>query len=165
MSKQLKTHENVGESYLAGAKGQPSARHTFPFPASVVWNALLDGPTWCEWLPITNVTWTSPEPFSVGTTRTVEIGNEKVEEYFFAWEDGRRMAFSFVKSTLPIKAGVEDYKLVDTENGCELLWSGRFSAFFPLGWMINKQMASSLQKGMPKLEAHIQSNIEKYTTA
>ena len=95
MSKQLKTHENVGESYLAGAKGQPSARHTFPFPASVVWNALLDGPTWCEWLPITNVTWTSPEPFSVGTTRTVEIGNEKVEEYFFAWEDGRRMAFSF----------------------------------------------------------------------
>lgn len=161
MSKPLKQHKAVGEEYLSTAKPS-SAVHAFPFPAKMVWNALLDGPAWTEWLPITKVIWTSPQPFSVGTTRTVEIGDQTVEETFFAWEEGRRMAFRFERSTLPVSAAVEDYVIEPTESGCELRWSGKASAFFPLGMLVTSQLTKSLQNGLPKLEALIASQPDRF---
>ena len=154
MAKATKEHKPVGEDYLATAK--PNAVvHVFPYPPEVVWAALLDGDAWTEWLPITKVIWTSPKPFGVGTTRTVEIGDQRVEETFFAWEDGRRMAFRFDRSTLPVSAAVEDYRLVPVEDGCELRWSGKASAVFPLGYLVTNQLTKGLRDGLPKLEALI----------
>jgi hypothetical protein len=161
MAKTLKQHKPVGEEYLAAAK-TPGASHAFPFPPEMVWNALLDGPAWTEWLPITKVTWTSPKPFSVGTTRTVEIGAEIVEETFFAWEEGRRMAFRFERSTLPVSAAVEDYVVRPTATGCELLWSGKASAVLFLGAVVTSQLTRSLQSGLPKLEALIASQPDRF---
>ena len=161
MAKTPKAHKPVGEAYLATAK-QSSAVHRFPFPASMVWAALLDGPAWTEWLPLSKVTWTSPQPFSVGTTRIVEVGSEVIEETFFAWEDGRRMAFRFEASTLPVSAAVEDYRLVDVDGGCELHWSGKASAFFPLGMLVTGQLTKGLKDGMPKLEALIRENPSRF---
>ncbi len=161
MAKQLKQHKQVGEEFLAKAK-QSSAVHAFPFPPEMVWKALLDGPAWTEWLPITKVTWTSPEPFKVGTTRTVEIGDQQVEETFFAWEDNRRMAFRFERSSLPVSAAVEDYVIKPTDTGCELHWSGKASAMFPLGMLVTAQLTKSLRDGLPKLEALIASQPERF---
>ena len=162
MAKPLKQHKPVAEDYLATAR-QGSVVHRFPFPASMVWNALLDGPAWTEWLAITKVTWTSPQPFGVGTTRTVEIGETAVEETFFAWDEGRRMAFRFERSPLPISAAVEDYRIRDIEGGCELVWSGKASAFFPLGILVTGQLTKGLKEGMPKLEALIRSQPERFS--
>lgn len=61
-------------------------------------------------------------------------------EYFFAWEDGRRMSFYFSKGVLPaVAAFAEDYELVPVgEDACELVWryafecSGAFRPFQPL---------------------------------
>lgn len=162
MAKTPKAHKPVGEDFLATAK-QSSVVHKFPFPTAMVWKALLDPVAWTEWLPITKVTWTSPEPFGVGTTRTVEIGNEIVEETFFAWEEGRRMAFRFEASTLPVSAAVEDYRLVGVDGGCEMHWTGKASAFPPLGGVITGQLEKSLREGMPKLEMVIASNPERFS--
>ena len=161
MAKPLKPHKQVGEDYLATAK-QSSAVHRFPFPPAMVWNALLDGPAWTEWLPITAVTWTSPKPFGPGTTRTVEVGEQKVEETFFAWEDGKRMAFRFERSSLPVSAAVEDYRVVPVDGGCELRWSGKASAPLILGALVTGQLTKGLKDGLPKLEALIASQPDRF---
>lgn len=161
MAKTLKAHKPVGEEYLATAK-QDSAVHRYPFPPEMVWNALLDAETWTLWLPITKVTWTSPKPWGPGTTRTVEIGAQKVEETFFAWEEGRRMAFRFERSTLPVSAAGEDYRVVPVEGGCEMRWSGKASAPLFLGGLISAQLGKSLKEGMPKLEQIIAANPDKF---
>ncbi len=152
MAKTLKPHKQVGEDYLATVSPKLHVVHAFPFPSSAVWAALLDANAWTEWLPITNVTWTSPKPFGVGTTRTVEIGDQIVEETFFLWEEGKRMAFRFEKSTLPVSAAVEDYHVIDTADGCELHWAGKASAPLFLGGVVSKQLAKGLREGMPLLE-------------
>jgi hypothetical protein len=156
----LRAHTKVGEDYLAGATARAS--HAFALPASAVWASLLDAKAWTEWLPITKVTWTSPQPFGVGTTRTVDIGKQSVEEVFFAWDEGSRMAFYFERSTLPVSAGIEDYRVVSTANGCELQWAGRASAMFPLGWLISRQLGASIRKGLPKLEAIIKADPKRF---
>lgn len=161
MSKTPKAHKKVGEEFLAEAK-QASVVHKFPVPPEMVWKALLDPVAWTEWLPITKVTWTSPEPFGVGTTRTVEVGDQIIEETFFAWEEGRRMAFRFEASTLPVNAAVEDYRVVPVDGGCEMRWTGKASAFPPLGGVITGQLEKGLREGMPKLEAVIAANPERF---
>ena len=55
MARTPKAHKQVGEEYLATAK-QANAVHRFQFPTQMVWNELLDGPAWTEWLSITKVT-------------------------------------------------------------------------------------------------------------
>ena len=161
MAKKLKPMKQVGEEYLATAK-QSSAKHFFPYPPEIVWAALLDGEAWTEWLPITKVTWTSPQPFGVGTTRTVEINAQAIDEYFFAWEEGRRMAFRFEAASLPVSAGVEDYVVEPVEGGCELRWSGKVSGFLFLGAVITAGLRKGLQDGMPKLEALIAREPERF---
>ena len=158
MAKKLKLHKAVGEDYLATVGPKLKVSHAFPFPASAVWAALLDAKAWTEWLAITKVTWTSPEPFGKGTTRTVEIGDMVIDEVFFIWEEGKRMAFYFDKSTLPISAGVEDYHVVETPDGCELRWAGKASAPLFLGGIVSKQLAKGIAEGLPKLETLIRDN-------
>lgn len=161
MAKTPKAHTQVSEEYLSTAK-QASAVHRFPFPPQMVWNALLDGPAWTEWLPITKVTWTSPKPFGPGTTRTVEVGDQIIEETFFAWDEGKRMAFRFERSTLPVSAAVEDYRVMPVEGGCELRWSGKASAPLFLGGIVTAQLTKGLVGGLPKLEALIASQPERF---
>lgn len=151
----LRPHKPVAQDYLDGATVHVSRE--LAVPPAALWRALLDAEAWAVWLPITRVTWTSPEPFGVGTTRTVDIGKHAVHEYFFAWEDGARMAFRFDRSTLPVSAGVEDYRIIPTATGCEFHWTGRVSAMWPLGWLITRSLAAGIRKGMPELERFIQS--------
>ncbi|WP_084418595.1 SRPBCC family protein [Henriciella litoralis] len=162
MAKEPKKLEEVGEAYLADASKVHLVSHDFPFAPEVLWAALLDGDTWTKWLPITKVEWTSPKPYKVGTTRTVWIGSQIVEEVFFAWDEGSRMAFRFDRTTLPLNAGVEDYQVHATETGCRLDWRFRARAPFLLGPLISAQMKSGIRKGLPKLEAYIRDNPAKY---
>ena len=156
----MKTLGPVGESYLA--TGAIEVRREMKHPPQAVWAALLDAQAWTEWLPITKVTWTSPQPFRVGTTRTVEIGKQVVEEVFFAWDEGQRMAFRFDRTSLPVRAAVEDYRVVPTATGCELVWKGKASAPFPLGWLISRQLAGGIRAGLPKLDALIAADPKRF---
>jgi hypothetical protein len=74
---------------------------------------------------ITNVTWTSPEPRSVGTTRTVDMrGGIVGDEEYLIWEPFSRMAFRFNEcSTRAVAAFAEDYRVEVIPGGCRMTWT------------------------------------------
>jgi Polyketide cyclase / dehydrase and lipid transport len=96
-------------------------------PAGEVWDELtVENPlSWCRLLK--DITWTSPRPFGVGTTRTARtIGNSNVfEEYFFRWEEGRRQSFYVVQSNGPLfRRFAEDYLVESTgDASCRFTWT------------------------------------------
>ncbi|HET9874256.1 MAG TPA: SRPBCC family protein [Mycobacterium sp.] len=91
-----------------------------------LFEVLSDAGSWPRWAKvITKVTWTSPEPRGVGTTRIVEmrggiVGNEE----FLAWEPFTHMAFRFNEcSTKSVAAFAEDYRVEVIPGGCRLTWT------------------------------------------
>jgi hypothetical protein len=104
-------------------------RDTFEIsrPAAEVWTELVeDSPlAWCRIL--NDVSWTSPRPFGVGTTRTVRglAGASVIEERFFVWEEGRRQSFYAVAMSVPMfRRFGEDIELEPTgEASCRLTWT------------------------------------------
>ena len=108
---------------------------------------------------ITNVEWTSPKPFGVGTTRTVTMSSGMIGvEEFIAWKRGERMAFKFTQCNKSmITAFGEDYVVTDLGNGrCRLQWTMAMqprgaskvfmSGFKPvMGWFVQR-LANNLAK-------------------
>jgi carbon monoxide dehydrogenase subunit G len=91
-----------------------------------LFEVLGDAESWPRWAPvITKVTWTSPEPRGVGTTRTVEMrGGIVGDEEFLAWEPFTRMAFRFNEcSSKAVAAFAEDYRVEVIPGGCRLTWT------------------------------------------
>ena len=162
MTRTLKTHKPVGPDFLDTSKAK-SVQHQFSQSVDRVWASLLDADAWTHWLPITKVTWTSPQPFGVGTTRTVEVGKDVLDEQFYAWEDGRRMAFFIVRSSLPISAMAEDYLIEPAGDGCVLTWRFRVDTFFLLRPVINSRLLSSARSGFKKLEELIESDPDRFS--
>lgn len=68
---------------------------------------------WPLWYKeIVKVEWHGPQPYGVGTTRTVKLTTVTVEEHFFVWEQNERLAFCFTAMSLPlVHALVEEYRL------------------------------------------------------
>src|SRR5207302_1020870 len=69
--------------------------------------------------PIKSVQWTSPQPFGVGTTRTVTmVGKMVVDEEFIEWEPHRRMAFRFNEASMNgVSAFAERYDIEAVSAG------------------------------------------------
>jgi polyketide cyclase/dehydrase/lipid transport protein len=91
-----------------------------------LFEVLGDAESWPRWAPvITKVTWTSPEPRGVGTTRTVHMrGGIVGDEEFIAWEPFTRMAFRFNEcSSRALAAFAEDYRVEVIPGGCRLTWT------------------------------------------
>jgi hypothetical protein len=96
-------------------------------PAAAVWGELTSEKplSWCR--VIDDVTWTSPSPHGVGSTRTVRAlrGGNVLHEFFFRWEEGRRKSFYVVEvSGPPVRRFAEDY-LVEpvTDSSCRFTWT------------------------------------------
>jgi carbon monoxide dehydrogenase subunit G len=99
-----------------------------------LFEVLSDPESWPQWATvITKVTWTSPQPYDIGTTRTVQMrGNITGHEEFLAWEPHSHLAFRFIEaSSSSIAAFAEDYWIVPTDAadvaagaapGCHLTW-------------------------------------------
>lgn len=98
-----------------------------PRPAAEVWSELTaDSPLgWCRILQ--DVSWTSPRPFGVGTTRTANAlgGMNVLKERFFLWEEGRRKSFTVLEATTPLfRRFAEDYLVEPTsEDSCRFVWT------------------------------------------
>ncbi|MBD2858517.1 SRPBCC family protein [Spongiibacter sp. KMU-158] len=83
-----------------------------------------DWPCWAK--PIQKVEWTSPQPFGIGTTRTVFMsGGMTGYEEFIAWERGREMAFCFTHCSKPnVDSFAERYEITPlAEDRCRLVWT------------------------------------------
>ncbi|WP_310785894.1 SRPBCC family protein [Mycobacterium sp. Z3061] len=91
-----------------------------------LFEVLGDAESWPRWAKvITKVTWTSPEPRGVGTTRVVEMrGGIVGDEEFIAWEPFTHMAFRFNEcSTKAVAAFAEEYRVDVIPGGCRLTWT------------------------------------------
>lgn len=116
----------VDESFLASAPVRYSHRWSIARPASDVWAELAgDRPLhWCRGLV---VNWTSPRPFSIGTTRQAKAlgGVMKIQERFFVWEEGHRYAFYVTEANVPLfKSLAEDYVVeTDGPDRCTFSWT------------------------------------------
>jgi hypothetical protein len=83
----------VDETFLASAPSRFVETIDVPLPADTVWAELTRDGTldWCLGL---NITWRSTRPFGVGTKRQARLLSVlRVQEEYFVWEEGRRMAF------------------------------------------------------------------------
>jgi Polyketide cyclase / dehydrase and lipid transport len=116
--------EQADDSLFATASLYHARSVEVPFPAEETWAALTgDGASnWTKGMK--RLTWTSPRPFDVGTTREIEMGSGFIlRERFFRWQEGRRKTFSAVEGTLNIfRHLVEDYVVEPTEGGSRFSW-------------------------------------------
>jgi hypothetical protein len=114
------------ETFLKAAPTRFSETFQIAKPADQVWAELIaDDPlSWCRAL---SIRWTSPRPFTVGTTREAKIlgGALKVQEHYFLWEEGRRKAFYVASANLPVfRRLAEDYLVEPAgENRSRLTWT------------------------------------------
>lgn len=84
----MRQHTVVDKNFIRPSRRVPCVRHLFACSPKALWAALLDPESWPTWLPITKVTWTSPAPFGLGTTRTVEGPSGAISELFHEWVEG-----------------------------------------------------------------------------
>ncbi len=91
-----------------------------------IFDVFEDANAWTVWaMPIQKVEWTSPQPYGIGTTRSVHMmGGLIGYEEFVAWERGKRMAFTFVGASKPAtEKFLEDYRVTDLGDGrCRVQW-------------------------------------------
>jgi hypothetical protein len=125
-----------------------------------IFDIFEDGESWPVWAPvIRKVTWTSPKPFGVGTTRSVDTqGDITGYEEFIAWEHGKRMAFRFNESSKPgMDAFGEDYIVETTANGCRVTWTVAMS---PTG--ISRVVMPVFKPVMKLVFGKFLKNLKKY---
>jgi carbon monoxide dehydrogenase subunit G len=155
--------ERVGLSFIDAAPFRFSNSVDLAITPEQVFEVLDDAASWPRWAPvITNVTWTSPEPHGVGTTRTVDMRGGIVGlEEFFVWEPYSRMAFRFNEcSKRAVAAFAEDYRIEPTHSGCRLTWTVAQKAIGP------SQLAMRL--GHPIMNLMFRrflANLRRYTDA
>jgi hypothetical protein len=148
--------EVVDASYAANAPVSIVAEVDIKATPEQIFEAFEDADAWPVWaLPITNVEWTSPKPYGLGTTRTVTMTGIVGDEVFIAWDYPKNMAFCFTHcSQTLIKSFAEDYIVTDLGNGLtRVKWTmgmtpqgfGKFTMFlfkpfmgFGNQWMFNQ---------------------------
>ncbi len=157
----------VGADYPLTGPNQRTLVMPISVPATTLFRCLEDGPAWNEWLGI-DVEWTSPEPFGVGTTRTVRTGGRTIDEYFLTWIDGETMGFRFDRATLPVKAFAELYDCVPTgPNSCELRWSYAFEWGGPIEPVFGRAFAAGFafncKRSLNKLALLLETHPERWS--
>ncbi len=151
--------ERVGLEFIDNAPLRCSNSVDLAITPAQLFEVLADAESWPHWASvITKVTWTTPEPRGVGTTRVVDMrGGIVGDEEFLAWEPNTRMAFRFnSSSTGALAAFAEDYRIVETPEGCRLTWTlaqrlagpARFTAFLatPVMNLVFRRFLANLRR-------------------
>ena len=104
--------EPVDEGFFEAARFRLRGAFEIPRRAASVWGELTGDAAlhWCRALD--SITWTSPGPFGVGTTRTARSlrGASVLHERFFCWEEGWRRSFYVEEASVPLfRRFAEDY--------------------------------------------------------
>jgi len=143
--------EPIELSYFQEAPTRASRVVELPVSPARLFEVFADPASWPRWVPgIGSVHWTSPQPFEVGTTRTVVFwGGMEVYELFSRWEDGREMAFHFTGTNQEVWRSFGEHYLVDDlgDGRCRLTWTMAFETTGPaakvfplLRWMLAPTM-------------------------
>lgn len=110
-----------------------SAPHIYRFEKNFaaaperVWESLASDASLVEWgSAISHLSWLSPRPFGVGTTREVAMapGLLRVRERFFRWDEGHRHSFEVYEANAPIfRRFAEDYAVAPDGTGTLFTWT------------------------------------------
>lgn len=118
--------QKVGVEFLEQTRNVFVAIEIVEASPEQIFDVFEDANAWTEWaLPIEKVEWTSPQPYGVGTTRSVHMMGDMIGyEEFVQWERGKRMAFTFEGcSKDTTRSFLEDYRVTDLGNGsCRVEW-------------------------------------------
>ncbi len=119
--------KRADEQFLSTAPHRQEDVFEIPQPAASVWAALTadDALSWCR--ALAGVTWTSPRPFGMGTTRMVRtpLGALLLKEVYFGWEEGRRKSFYVSEATLPLFRRFAEDCLIEevSPTSCRFTWT------------------------------------------
>jgi hypothetical protein len=108
--------EATDESFFVDAPHRVVVDVTVNRPAADVWTELTeDNPMASYCRALSSITWTSPRPFGVGTTRTARIlgGLITLDEYYSTWDEGRRKVFVGVRVMPPVLRRVAEEYLIE----------------------------------------------------
>jgi hypothetical protein len=98
-----------------------------PVAPDVVWESLQSDASLSAWGPgVDRVTWTSPRPFGIGTTRDIvlPLRSITVRERFFRWDEGRGYSFAAYAANRPLlRRLAEDYVLEPDGDGTLFTWT------------------------------------------
>ncbi len=123
--------ESADASFLADAPHVFRYQKRFDASPEQVWASLTSDESLAAWGPsIKRVTWTSPRPFGVGTTRDVVApGGATLRERYFRWEEGHRHSFCVYESSLPLfRRFAEDYVVEADGAGTRFTWTVALAA-------------------------------------
>ena len=87
--------EPADADFLASAPHVFRYQKRYAATPEKVWESLVSDESLAAWGPmIKDVTWTSPRPFGVGTTREVTApGGSAMRERYFQWDEGHSNSF------------------------------------------------------------------------
>ena len=103
-----------------------------------------------------------PRTLCLGTTRTVEGPSGTISEVFHEWVEGRRMAFYFAKSNLPVRAFGECYDVEPAPGGSMLAWRFRADANPLTRAALYFALRRAGKAGLPKLERYILRHRDRF---
>jgi carbon monoxide dehydrogenase subunit G len=139
-----------------------SAPHVFRYskrfaaPPERVWESLTSDESLAAWsATVGHLTWTSPRPFGVGTTREVVLapGLARVRERFFRWDEGHGYSFAAYEANLPaFRRFAEDYEVEPDGDGTRFTWAVAIEPKWPLALPF-KPLAPVLKLAFGRLAA------------
>ena len=117
--------ERVGLELIETARFRSTNSVDLAITPSQLWQVLEDAESWPRWSMVTRMTWTSPRPLRVGSTRAIELraGACAIEEVI-AWHPQSHLAFRMNQTSLATEgASVEEHRIEATPQGCRLTWT------------------------------------------
>jgi hypothetical protein len=125
-----------------------------------VWESIASDESLAAWgLGVRRLTWTSPRPFGVGTTREVvlPLGSMTVREQFFRWDEGKGYSFFVASTNRPgIKQFAEDYVIEADGDGTLFTWTiaiepkARMAPLMKVLGPVNKRAFGQVARGAKK---------------
>ena len=109
-----------GDDFLVSAPFRYVNTVDVPVPGDRTWAALAADDTLVSWSPlVSGLRWTTPRPFSVGTTREITLLRIiTARERYYRWDEGHRKTFTGVQMSLPgLRRLAEDYVVEPTPGG------------------------------------------------
>ncbi len=153
--------ERVDVSDPAATAQRYISKVELPVSAARLFEIFEDPESWTKWvLGIKKVVWTSPQPYGIGTTRTVIFtGGMEVYEDFTEWQAPHKLRFTFTGITQGIwSAFGEDY--VVEERGpdkCHLTWTVGYTpmgAFKTFHFLVRPLMGTAFRFYMSRLRKY-----------
>ncbi len=164
--------EPLASDFFETASARFVNKITLPVTPQRLFEIFEDAESWTKWVPgIANVEWTSPQPYGVGTTRTVFFtGGMEVYEDFTAWKAGEEMAFRFTGITQNVWSQFgEHYAVEDLGSGsCRLTWTVAYEpagTFKKIHFLLRPLAKVAFKTFMKKLRKFCENDVREAVPA